>query len=130
MMSAVLRTKYRSVTGVASLRGDDQNGLANRLLRSGEDGAYFIDYLFNATHELFWADEWRDGCEGLNQHREFVMSRLHKNVAKHPERVKQKLIWLGLYHNAVIGRLATDQHTSRSELRTRDLLIDEGALRF
>jgi len=113
-----------------SLLRDDQNGLANRLLRRGDDGAYFIDYLFNATHELFWAEEWRDGCERLNQHREFVMSRLHKNVVKHPEKVKQKLIWLGLYHNAVIDRLATDQYSARSEPRTRDLLIDEDALRF
>jgi hypothetical protein len=109
---------------------DDQDGLASRLIRRGDDGAYFIDYLFNATHELFWADEWRDGCERLSQHREFVMSRLKNNVTKHSENVKQKLIWLCLYHNAAIERLAIDQYTSRSELRTRDLLISEEVLRF
>jgi hypothetical protein len=113
-----------------SLLEDDPDGLADRFLRRGDDGAYFIDYLFSATHGLFWVDEWRDGCERLSQHRDFVMSRLQKSVEKHPEKVKQKLIWLGLYHNAVIERLATDQYSSRSELRTRNLLISEDALRF
>jgi hypothetical protein len=113
-----------------SLLEQDPDGLASRLLRRGDDGAYFIDYLFNATHGLFWVDDWKNGCERLNQHRDFVMSRLRKNVEKHPEKVKQKLIWLGLYHNAVIERLAADQYSSRSKSRTSDLLINEEVLRF
>lgn len=115
---------------VFRLMRDDNDDSISRLLRRGDDGAYFIDYLFIAVHGLFWTDEWRDGCDRLIQHRDFVMSRLQKSVTSHPEKVKQKLIWLGLYHNAVIERLATDQYTSRSEPRTRDLLIAEEVLRF
>lgn len=112
------------------LLANDDHGLVGRLLRRGDDGAYFIDYLFNATHQCFWMDEWRDGCELLSQHRDFVMNRLREDVTKQPEKVKQKLIWLGLYHNAVIQRLATDLYASGSAHRTENLLLGDDVLRF
>jgi hypothetical protein len=112
------------------LLADDPDDQASRLLRRGEDGAYFIDYLFQTTHGCFWMDEWRDGCDRLQQHKHFVTSRLQDAIDSQAEKVKQKFMWLGLYHNSVIRRLAEDRESSRSAARTEELLLDDALLRF
>ena len=106
---------------------DDQ---LNRLLQRGDDGAYFVDYLFNALHECLWMDEHRDVQLRASQHRDFVLERILRDLPKAPERVKQKLMWLGLYHNAVLRRLATDGTTKHNAYRVAELSISDAELHF
>jgi hypothetical protein len=112
------------------LLNDDPHEEAGRLLRRAEDGAYFVDYLFLTASGDLWVDEWRDACEKLRMHRDFVLKRLQDNISKQPETVKQKLIWLGIYHNAAIERLATYKYTNHHAERMQECKLDEQQLRF
>lgn len=73
--------------------------------RQGDDGVWFLDYLYG----YFMTDLFGEGrgkysyAEIIRRHKEVAEQRLEQMLNK-PERVKQKAIWLALYHNNVIAR--------------------------
>jgi hypothetical protein len=87
------------------------------LLRQGDDGLYFVDYLKACRSEL------RDPGTGftgkLQQHARFITEQASK--FDQLTTAKQKYLWLARYHNAVVRETedADDQ-----------CLIDETALHF
>jgi hypothetical protein len=96
----------------------------------GEDGAFFLDYLATAVASDLYVDEWRDACAVLEKHKQFVESQVGDAILNKPERVKQKIAWLGLYHNRAIGRLASHDQIAHREAQLLNLRIDEKLLRF
>jgi hypothetical protein len=67
------------------------------LSHRGEDGQYFVDYL-KAT--ALWANSNAERIERLSEHKVFVLGELKKK--KRTETIRQKLIWLALYHNRTV----------------------------
>lgn len=104
-----------------ALRGDprlvaDHHDLADEvfyqreLLRRGEDGFWFIDYLYGMRGEMDDPDQHPDL---VAQHREFVIAGA--NTASPNSRVLQKFLWLARYvddvaERAGYGHLRISQH--------------------
>jgi hypothetical protein len=85
-------------------------------VRRGEDGLYFLDYLFG-TFIAPWrwnATEFRklppsgEPWTILSAHGGAIRNALRGGVKDAPEPVKQKYLWLALYHNSVIDRLRSE----------------------
>jgi hypothetical protein len=70
------------------------------LSQRGEDGQYFVDYLKATAHG---ASNNAERIERLSEHKTFVLGELKKK--KRGETIRQKLIWLALYHNRTVDRL-------------------------
>jgi hypothetical protein len=100
------------------------------MLRRGEDGSYFVDYLFTAVVFDLMVGEWRDARSQIDDHRAFVQEQIGDGIRFKPERVKQKLMWLALYHNATIEKLRTHPRTEHSGARLDNLDIPADSLRF
>ncbi len=115
---------------VKLLLESDPDGQAAQLLRRGDDGAYFVDYLFSALQRCLWMDEHRDARRLASQHRDFILERIQKDLSTAHERVKQKLMWLALYHNSTLRRLTTDEISARNADRVADLNIAHEQLQF
>jgi hypothetical protein len=86
------------------------------VLGRGEDGQYFIDYL---NLQVRLGDPFA-GVSTLNtsillRHRDFVLEEIAKPIAK-AEKVRQKIIWMGLYHNNTVDRLCRDYVDRRIQL--------------
>jgi hypothetical protein len=103
----------------------------------GEDGAYFVDYLFGASLTGLVAGvpgEQPDSEGRLEAHRnlieKFVEDRIRNQAGEISERTKQKWIWLALYHNSTIERLKVrlDGHPRGANLDR--FQIREDLLRF
>jgi hypothetical protein len=99
-------------------------------LKRGEDGAYFVDYLFAAVAFDLITDEWRDARRKIDAHRRFVEKEIGDKVHAKPERVKQKLMWLALYHNATLEKVANDKSTAHTSGRLEGMEIPSAFLRF
>jgi hypothetical protein len=101
-------------------------------VRQGEDGAYFVDYLFacSVAGLLFLNADGPDVTQQIEMHRD-VIQRLIKQPEIHTkdERIKQKYIWLALYHNATIKRLLL-RFLKALPPRIADLTIPERLLDF
>lgn len=96
----------------------------NACRKQADDGIYFIDYLYGA-YQGFLKDDWSGGRFGLLQkHKSFVERKLREFAAL-GERVKQKAVWLAIYHNDVINRLSADPEShppnAPGENATKDL---------
>jgi hypothetical protein len=100
------------------------------MLERGDDGAYFIDYLFASVVFDLIADEWRDAREKIEDHRNFIQREIGDGIHAKPERVKQKLLWLALYHNATLHKLSTHTRTEHASNRLDGLEIPAASLRF
>lgn len=86
----------------------------NDLLRIGEDGTRFVDYLA-AGERAF--DKFSSYLAFLEQHAELVRSNL---IEGHPGAVRRKYVWLGHYHNTVIGEICTDFATGQRSWEVDD----------
>ena len=113
----------------AALLDLNEESVISMLVR-GDDGAYFIDYLFTSVAFDFIVNEWRDGQEKINDHRSFVQKEIGHGVHDKPERVKQKLLSLALYHNATLHKLSTHTRTEHASHRLDGLEIPVASLRF
>jgi hypothetical protein len=79
--------------------------LFKEYVKRGDDGVYFINYL----RHLYTAignphdpkSQWEYDMSGLRAHAEFINEKLTEYSEK-TERIKQKAIWLGLYHNSYL----------------------------
>jgi len=76
-------------------------------VQGGEDGAYYLDYLFDHTVTEFAVGN-PEGIRPEDQieaHRKMIQNAVAKEIHQKNERVKQKYIWLALYHNSTMKRL-------------------------
>lgn len=89
---------------IAQQDQDDVMQLHGTFVTRGDDGAYFLDYLmigYAFQVNLFPKYENKEMLLAKHKHR--VEEKLLE--LKGGERVRQKALWLALYHNAVIRRL-------------------------
>jgi hypothetical protein len=94
---------------------DDSRGINSNdpAIDRGQDGVYYINYLYGAVMERLNSGSTEEALRVLDQHRRAVEFMLKQRIhvqnnpekRKPTERMKQKYMWLGLYHNAVIRRL-------------------------
>jgi hypothetical protein len=98
----------------------------------GEDGVYFVHYLFGTVLRLYeHPDKNATGPspgEWVRRHRKAVLDGLPR--ASKEASVRQKYLWLALYHNRTVGdlknRFAAPQYSSLFD----DCLINEAELKF
>jgi hypothetical protein len=96
----------------------------------GEDGVYFLDYLFGITSVAIEVSPER-ALMGLNCHREAIESAIRRETPKRDERIRQKYLWLSLYHNSTIDRLSARFKRSKIAIKTiRELRIPKNMLDF
>lgn len=74
----------------------DEIHYSRNLLRQGDDGLWYVDYLRAIQGEL---DEPENYPNLLDEHRTLILSR--SEGARRSPRVMHKLLWLARYHNAV-----------------------------
>lgn len=74
-------------------------------LGRGEDGAYFLDYLFGTVLTGFVVPDAPDPKEQIAAHRRMIERVIANGIRQKPERIRQKYLWLALYHNATLKRL-------------------------
>ena len=81
--------------------------LLHDLIRRGEDGTYFLDYLYAALATRWEPPMPRNAREGLVEgHRRTIEAAIHNYAMQKDERLRQKHMWLALYHNETVKRLA------------------------
>jgi hypothetical protein len=100
--------------------------ILNTFVIRGDDGAYFIDYLFAAYSNwqiLIFDDKW----DTLRIHKERVEEKLRELPLK-GERAKHKALWLALYHNSVLERLG--RRTPDIKEKLAKLFITEEQIRI
>jgi hypothetical protein len=93
----------------------------------GDDGVYFVNYLHH-LHNTFenpydTATKREYDIDALELHAEFINTKL-KEFSTKPERVKQKAIWLGLYHNSFLNT-AMQENPSLKERLTAMFISDD-----
>jgi hypothetical protein len=74
-------------------------------LQRGEDGAYFLDYLFGTALTGFAVPGAPDPKGQIKAHRNAIERAIADNIHQRNERIRQKYMWLALYHNSTVKRL-------------------------
>jgi hypothetical protein len=103
----------------------------------GEDGAYFVDYLFGVSLTGLVAGlpgDQPNAEERIRQHRDMIVNFIAKRITGQnrqvSERIKQKWMWLALYHNSTMLRLKKRLEQSPKGRNLDQFLIPEDSLRF
>lgn len=78
---------------------EEEARYVNGLLRIGEDGTRFIDYLAASEYEF---DDFSGYLEFLHAHAELIRENLYSG---HRPPVHRKYVWLARYHNDVVQTL-------------------------
>lgn len=102
-------------------------------VQRGEDGAYFIDYLFGVSLTDFMFSEPGKAEANIEAHRRMIEGVIAGDIRQRDERIKQKYIWLALYHNSAVKRLVKrreDLFGPGTFGRLADLMIPEELLNF
>lgn len=86
---------------------DEEVGYVDKLLRRGEDGTRFVDYLAASESEF---DDFAGYLTFLDNHAAMVRNNL---VAKLKPAVRRKYAWLARYHNDVIDTLTEEFKSGR-----------------
>ncbi|MGE5113688.1 MAG: hypothetical protein ACM3JB_22725 [Acidobacteriaceae bacterium] len=76
-------------------------------VRQGDDGAYYLDYLYGTvltSYESSAASEHPTTL--LAAHRDVILAEINDDIRKKDERLRQKYMWLALYHNSTLARLS------------------------
>jgi hypothetical protein len=97
-------------------------------IRQGEDGAYFLDYLFGCSVTGFTVSDAPDPKPRIEAHRKMIQEALENTFQDKDERVKQKYMWLGLYHNSTVKGLGSRFETRLSG-KSAEFLVPEKLLR-
>jgi hypothetical protein len=100
--------------------------LSNTFIGRGEDGAYFLDYLYTCFRHPTILLGFPGPVEMFEGHKRRAESKLAE-LSKKGERAKQKALWLALYHNSVLNRLMRQHRKMKPKLSS--LLIPEELLR-
>jgi hypothetical protein len=103
----------------------------NDILRQGDEGAYFIDYLLWVASNANMVYHRDDGDTSvLDLHKKRIEEELAAIQSRAP-RIKQKIKWLCLYHNSTVDRLiAFYKGGEKDRLRLNPLKITPEKLRF
>jgi len=100
-------------------------------IKRGDDGVYFVNYLHHLYQPLGNpfdpATPFEYDINALELHAEFINTKLNEHSAK-PERVKQKAIWLGLYHNSFLTTVMQEKPSLKERLTA--LLIPNDHLKW
>jgi hypothetical protein len=106
---------------IRSLNKADREQLSFQLLHRGEEGLYFIDYLYATYRDIEFQQEIKVAPPNvlapsaiLSRHKQAVETKLAELSGK-DERMRQKAIWLALYHNYVVGRLSKESPSTELE---------------
>lgn len=86
---------------------DEEVGYVDKLLRRGEDGTRFVDYLAASESEF---DDFASYLTFLNNHAAMVRNNL---IARLKPAVRRKYAWLARYHNDVIDTLIKEFENGR-----------------
>lgn len=79
---------------------DEESEYVYECLRLDFDGYYFIDYLKAAYEECETPDTYALLVE---KHKNIIETRMSKADSNSNNKLKQKIIWLGNYHNQVLS---------------------------
>ncbi len=90
----------------------------NRLLRTGEDGTRFVDYLGASEDEH---DAFEDYMGFLGRHAALIRQNLAE-ISKYT--IRRKYLWLGRYHNSVVSQIRL--RFEAGELSARNFLALTG----
>jgi hypothetical protein len=91
------------------------------MLKRGEDGVYFVDYLGVMIRDTTAASAPFRNTERtriLNLHKSAAEEKLAELLAEKEESRKQKGLWLAHYHNDVVKRLMEKDQASADELKS------------
>lgn len=102
-------------------------------IQRGEDGAYFIDYLFGVSLTDFMFSDASKAEANIEAHRRMIESVIAGDMKQRDERIKQKYLWLALYHNSAVKRLVKrrEDFSGRGAFgKLADLMIPEELLNF
>lgn len=93
---------YEQFLSDARLRHEDhdleeESGYVNGLLRTGEDGTLFIDYLGASESEF---EVFEDYLALLERHANIIRQNL---TASHRAAIRRKYLWLARYHNDIVS---------------------------
>jgi hypothetical protein len=113
-------------TVVSCINNLEAPAWANILAR-GEDGYYFLDYLNSQLRPngMPAGNHGDSVTEILAEHKAIVLEKLKKYRAKKYESIRQKWLWVALYHNRTIYRLL-DEYAEMAVLKP--LCIDKRVL--
>jgi hypothetical protein len=100
----------RIILDRALMREAEQKGHVEQwrdYVRRGEDGAYFLDYLFGSFVDryVFRDPGDPDPSTLIESHRNMIEAMLKRDIEQGHERIRQKYVWLALYHNSTMTRL-------------------------
>ncbi len=107
--SNLLKAKWHSV--------EDELKIIGNLLRQGDDGMWFIDYVTALEQEL---DEPEMYPNFLRRHREVILSGA-KNHAK-LNAILSKFVWMANYHNQIIS-IMHDEVFENYDIDKNDFII-------
>jgi hypothetical protein len=71
-------------------------------VRQGDDGAYFVDYLFGSLAD----SAGQLASSMLAGHRDAIRAAIDDGIRDKDARLRQKYMWLALYHNSTVERLS------------------------
>lgn len=99
---------------------EDEVHYLRKLLKRGEDGLWYIDYLHGLLDEMDDPDQFP---ALVAQHRTFIIESA--NAAPSNSRILQKFLWLATYVNSVVDRLGlTDLRITQSDIPALDDLAE------
>ncbi|HEV7676287.1 MAG TPA: hypothetical protein VGQ12_17275 [Candidatus Angelobacter sp.] len=102
---------------------DDPENIIPHFIERADDGAYFIDYLLiGFFYQINLFPKYENPEAVVKKHKERVEEKLDE--LKDDERVRQKAIWLALYHNKAVQRIMAPGNYKRKEA-LQPLLIGE-----
>ncbi|MEL7683166.1 hypothetical protein AAG594_02425 [Citromicrobium bathyomarinum] len=98
------------------LKGDSEISETLKLLKRGDDGSYFIDYIRGMMGEF---DEFESYLELLNRHKDLIEKGL--STSQPGTTIRQKYRWLAIYHNEIINEhiLGSSQRNQAEEFYSR-----------
>lgn len=108
----------------------EERGYYSRLadyLQRGDDGAYYLDYLFGASITEYVLGSAEVATARIDAHRKMIELVIEDDIRGKDERFKSKYIWLALYHNDSVKRLFC-RNNGIGDLS--QLLIRESLLQF
>jgi len=90
-------------------QAESENGVIwKHVYKRGEDGQYFVDYLTAALNDPNYVGAtFGTANELLSNHKKTIEDALKEHTTH--EGIRQKYIWMGLYHNSTVGRFAPDE---------------------
>ncbi len=101
---------------------EEEAGYVNGLLRVGEDGTRYIDYLTAGEREF---DDFASYLQFIERHADLLRRNLGTN---HRPNVRRKYVWLARYHNVVLERIRVEFENGQRSLQSFQAIYSRDAL--